>query len=194
MAEHERRSRSAAGRFVAGAAERTGDGTVSIRQIQQVRRKRPTRFTAAGRRMFLDTLAATLNIRLSAETAGISSQSVYHHRRVDAQFRAEWQTALDEGYVRLEAELLDRALNGKRKQVARGGQIVETIEFSDSLALNLLLQHRKAVAEYRAALPPPGEDVAVLRARFIAKLAGIMEAMPDKPRAGLPALDAPAVA
>jgi hypothetical protein len=60
-------------------------------------------------RIFLDHLAASCNVSASAAAAGFSAVTVYNHRRSDPGFAARWQEALDQGYARVEMELVRTA-------------------------------------------------------------------------------------
>ena len=61
---------------------------------------------AQWKRTFLEALAETSNVSASAERARISTREVYKHRREDREFAANWHSALYEGYVNLEMEVL----------------------------------------------------------------------------------------
>lgn len=67
------------------------------------------RWTDEAEALFLDHLAASCNVRLSAEAAGFSKEALYRRRRVDPDFAQAWQTALEQGYVRLEMLLVEGA-------------------------------------------------------------------------------------
>jgi hypothetical protein len=140
-------------------------------------------WTEKRRTTFLNHLAETCNVTASLQVVGVANRAgVYSLRRRDAQFRAAWDEALAQGYARLEAELLDRAINGKRVMTERDGVMVEKIVFSDTLGLNLLSQHRRAVADYRAAIAAlgPREDVTAVRARIVERIMAIVDALPDR--------------
>lgn len=140
-------------------------------------------WTEEKRTRFLDHLAETCNVTASLRAVGMTRRAgIYRLRRRDAHFSAAWDAALAQGYARLEAEMLDRALNGKRVLTERDGVVVETIEFSDTLALNLLAQHRRMVAEYRAAVASlaPREDVTVVRNRIVKQIMTVVAALPDR--------------
>lgn len=115
-------------------------------------------WTKARRQLFLDTLAATCNVRRSIEAAGMTSSGAYQLRRRDPDFAALWNEALAIGYQRLEEALLERAL-GSVNDIAigidaddEGGTIVPGSGFSArrlgsadvQLALSLLNRHRAA--------------------------------------------------
>jgi hypothetical protein len=102
-------------------------------------------------KLFLDHLSERCNVAEALAVSGLASSSLYHKRRSCAKFRAAWDAALEQGYSRLEAELLDRALNGENQQVLnRKGDIVTLKKISNALGLALLKQHGMRVAAIRA--------------------------------------------
>lgn len=153
-----------------------GDGK-AVSTLQRIPQRHWTKDKEAR---FIDHLTATCNVTASLREVGMSDTTVYRHRRKSAPFRAAWDRALTEGYARLEAMLLDRAINGKRVTVEREGKTVEIVEYSDSLALNLLRQHRCMVAEIRAAKVAPREDPALVRARIVTQIMTVVAALPDR--------------
>jgi len=115
----------------------------------QQRARKPGGWTKRARRIFLDHLAATCNVTGSAAAAGLHWSGAYAQRRSDPEFAEQWQAALETGYARLEAMLIDRA----------GGRVVADRAIDDGagaetptppnpegmdaeLALNLLRLHR----------------------------------------------------
>lgn len=158
---------------------RKGIGGARVPMVEKARKRC---WSEKRRAVFLDHLAQTCNIVASLRKAGMSATtSLYELRRRDARFRAAWDEALAHGYARLEAELLDRALNGRRVMVEREGAMIETIEISDTLGLKLLSHHRRAVADYRAAVATmaPREDVCAVRSRIVERIMTIVDALPD---------------
>jgi hypothetical protein len=91
------------------------------------------------RSRFLEALAETSNVRLSAEQAGVSFRDAYKARRCEPEFATRWQAALLEGYEHLEMEILGhlRSPNPKRK-------------LDVTAALRLLAAHRETVIRLRA--------------------------------------------
>jgi hypothetical protein len=59
---------------------------------------------------FIRHLSETCNVTLSASRVGVAFSTFYKIRQRDAAFAAAWQRALDDGYHRLEAGLLNAAL------------------------------------------------------------------------------------
>lgn len=69
-------------------------------------------WTKERRKLFLDTLAQTCNVRMAIEAAGMSASTAYQLRRRDPAFADLWKEALTTGYERLEEALLRHALEG----------------------------------------------------------------------------------
>jgi hypothetical protein len=79
-------------------------------RIIQVRRSGGRKlFDGARKGVFLEWLAATCNIQLSAEKAGICYSSVFRHIEKDSEFEAGCERALRLGYFRLEARSVQEA-------------------------------------------------------------------------------------
>ncbi|MEG3126099.1 hypothetical protein [Sphingomonas sp. GB1N7] len=92
------------------------DVTGSNKRRVQVRARRKDGWTKSKRAIFLNVLAATCNVRASAQAAGKTEQTARALRHRDGEFSVLWEEALEAGYERLETELLARALG----QVASG--------------------------------------------------------------------------
>lgn len=66
-------------------------------------------WTDEAEALFLSHLASSCNVAASAAAAGFSAVTAYNHRRCDPAFARKWQAALDQGYARLEMELVRHA-------------------------------------------------------------------------------------
>lgn len=137
---------------------------------------RPDQWTLEKQELFVARLAETANVSASLAETGMSHAGLYKLRKRSAAFRAAWDEALDLGYARIEAMLLDRALNGRRRVLREGVIVEEFTECSDSLALTLISQHRKKVVEYRAAVAVNRDNPDRLRERFLVKLQRLAKA------------------
>ena len=135
----------------------------------KVRRPRRNEWTRAKERTFFTALAETCNVKLAAETAGMSVAGAYWRRKRDAAFRAGWAEAIGAAYQRLELVMLDRALNGTEKVVVRKDGSEERMrEYPNQIAMHLLKMHRDSAMQ---AIEEPDEaDVADVRARLVEKL------------------------
>lgn len=139
----------------------------------QLQRSRKNGWTAAMRKTFRDTLAATCNVTEAARTVGRSLSNVYDLKRRDPVFAQEWDEALCVGYDELETLLLRQSLFGaEQEEVLLDGEgAVKSRKVKrghpHTVAVRLMLAHCKRVDEKRAEQRverPDGED-AVMRLR-----------------------------
>ncbi|RYY46399.1 MAG: hypothetical protein EOP59_02905 [Sphingomonadales bacterium] len=82
-------------------------------RLQRKRAPRANYFGPAKRQAFLDGLAYSCNVRASAGFAGVDITTVYYHRTRDAEFARQWQEAVEVGYDRLEALVLEHGGAGQ---------------------------------------------------------------------------------
>lgn len=66
-------------------------------------------WTDEAEAVFLDALAASCNVQHAAAACGYSHTTLYRRRREYADFAERWRAALAQGYVRIEALLIERA-------------------------------------------------------------------------------------
>jgi hypothetical protein len=96
--------------------------------------------------VFLRELATDGNRRRAAEAARVDHATVYRWRNTDADFRAQWDAAIDQAGEHLEAEAWRRAAEGVDKPLVSMGKVVRgddgeplmVREYSDSLMALLL--------------------------------------------------------
>jgi len=77
----------------------------------QIGRARAHRWGPRTEARFLAVLAATCNVKAAYEAAGMTKGSAYTHRRRRPDFAARWDEAVHAGYRRIEAGLLENAIN-----------------------------------------------------------------------------------
>ena len=133
--------------------------------------KKAPRWSVKAQRAFLAHLAETANVAASARKGKLSESTFRRRARADPDFAASWAAALREGYLKLEGEMLARALGGSTKDVWHGGKKVGQVrEYNDRIGLALLNLHREAVTgrDTPPAAPIPIEEA---RARFRERLA-----------------------
>lgn len=111
------------------------------------------RWTAKMRESFLDHLAATCNVKASAEYIGVDPVSVYVLRRRDAKFADAWGEALALGYEMLETLLVGQALSGDDGDVLNCGAETRSGPVTVDLAMRLLTMHRNATGKPRRGGP-----------------------------------------
>lgn len=119
-------------------------------RMLQKRRKRHNLFGKRRRAIFLEHLAATCNVQASAAAAEVAASTVYANRMRDADFRADWQAALEQGYARLEAALIERAMRGEGRAAIKGDKEVEgpdaPAEIDWEKGMELLRHHQRGLA------------------------------------------------
>lgn len=124
-------------------ADRQGYVVEGKRRLR-IRRQTKSGLSQRQQTRFLEALAETCNVLLSAHTAGVRPQRVYDLKARDASFRLGWDRALAAGYAELELIMLRRALHGVEKVVkAPDGKLTVMTQYSDRLGLALLKMHRE---------------------------------------------------
>lgn len=103
---------------------------------------------------FLDHLAETSNVSVSAKRAGVSRSAVYRLRATCPAFSHGWQMAIATGYDELEFRMLKTARFGTIKPVKRpDGSIGKATEFDDAQGLKLLMAYKQSVEKSRGDAP-----------------------------------------
>ena len=133
--------------------------------------------------VFLEHLAATCNVARAAAAAGVTAQCVYRRRMTDAAFREGWGRALEQGFARLEASLLERAAAPEAPVAVRGDLALAEEPWDKDLALHLWREHRKGLAgvprgpEHRR----KAADWSEVEAYFVARLKALRRRLPASP-------------
>jgi hypothetical protein len=81
----------------------------------QIRRNRRVYFTEERREIFLDRFAGTCNLAEAAEAAGVAESTVFAHLAKDPDFAARFRAVLPIGYVRLEADVVQRRIEAQKR-------------------------------------------------------------------------------
>jgi hypothetical protein len=81
-------------------------------------------WNAARQRLYIETLAETGSVHLSAKAAGLSARSAYALRVRSPAFSAAWDAAQQLAVGRLSALAFDRAIHGRIEQVYHQGDLV----------------------------------------------------------------------
>ena len=118
------------------------------RKVQE-RKTRVDGWTKARRILFLDTFAATCNTALAVRKCGMNESGLRALRRRDPHFAVLYEEALQEGYRRLEAELLARALGqqiGDENPAAEELGQTEPPPFDPVMALKVLQLRNAALS------------------------------------------------
>lgn len=138
------------------------------------------RWSNAAEAIFLEHLAATANILASAAESGFSTTAIYKRRMKEPGFAARWQQALEQGYARLEMQLVQTATSSLAGDEIAGDKPIPRMTAAE--AMNLLKLHRGQVYGGRA----PRYDwrakpvnVEAVKAEILRKV-GVMASNPSK--------------
>jgi len=112
------------------------------------------------KKIFLDALANSGNIRAAADHAGVNRDTVYTHKEKDPKFAEAFASALENACDVMEAEAFRRAVHGvkKTKGIYYQGEKIATettTEHSDFLLAFLLKAHRPAKFRERYEISGP---------------------------------------
>ena len=128
-------------------ADRCGPAGTTVRRAKgrqtKLIRTAGKRWSAAAEMRFLEHLAASANIKASAEAAGFSTVAIYNRRLKDPHFAARWAEALEVGYMRLECLAIELGTNALSGTPPLGDQVLPPASFGE--VLNLLKLHRAQV-------------------------------------------------
>ena len=103
----------------------------------------PVKRSAKRDGLFLGHLTATGNVSASARVAGYQRRTLYGWREQDAEFKAAWEDAAEQGVDGLEEEARRRAHDGVEEPVFYRGEKVGAVrKYSDLLLIFLLKGHR----------------------------------------------------
>jgi len=108
------------------------------------------------RAAFVEHLATAASPAAAATKVGRTLTSAYRLRATSQGFAADWLAAQEQALDAIEAAVAERALGGVRRTVKRGTETIETVEFSDRLAMFLLKALRpEKFDRVRGAKPAP---------------------------------------
>lgn len=147
--------------------------------------QRYTHLTPKKRVVFLEALMRCGNVTAAAAAAGISRDTLYNHRRRDADFAAAWEAAAELGADALEDEARRRAHDGvdepltcaKGLVLGEDGAPMLVKKYSDTLLIFLLKGARPQKYRDRAQVEVSGQlDINTLAAEADARFAAFVAA------------------
>lgn len=170
----------------AGVAPATGWGSLDGEELvvrgsnvrrTQIARARLRQWTPRAEQRFLGTLAATCNVKAACAEVGLTTASAYAHAERWPNFAARWAEAVEVGYMRIEAALLERAGDpGAGALPAPSFDPDQRMPpVTTDQAIHLLHMHKHAV---RGVRKRPGReggrpDIEKVRASILRKIAAI---------------------
>ncbi|MBT2188146.1 hypothetical protein [Sphingobium nicotianae] len=139
----------------------------------QVARARVRQFTPRSEDRFLATLAATCNVKAACAEVGMTAAAAYKHRLRWPAFARRWDEAVEVGYIRIEAALVEAACN-LFSSPAHPPE-VPVPEMTAAHAIQLLHMHKHQVRAMgkRPGLPPHRPGLDEVRASILRKIEAI---------------------
>lgn len=106
--------------------------------------------TPARIRVFFDAYADCGSVTAAAKAAGVSREAHYKRLDKDAEYRKAFEALQDRVGQQLEDVLIDRAINGVKRQLhwrgkpmkTKNGHLVYEIEYDNNLGIVLLRRFR----------------------------------------------------
>ena len=123
----------------------------------QIGRARLKQWTPRVEERFLSALAATCNVKAACAEVGMSVSSAYNHRKRWPAFARAWDEAVEIGFVRIEAALVEAGCNLFSEPEFEPDLAISGMTAMD--ALQLLHMHKHAVRGIGKA--PGGPKIAV---------------------------------
>lgn len=128
---------------------------------------------------FLNALGASCNATYAIAQSGMSKGTLYYRRRTDPGFAAQWQVALEQGYVRIEMLMVENAENSLSGKAPDPDCPIPPMTVKE--AMNLLQLHYSAVhkdGNRRKKWNARPRDLEEVRLSILARLEAIAH-MPD---------------
>jgi hypothetical protein len=154
----------------------------------QIARARLRQWTPRVEERFLATLAATCNVKAACAEVGLTAASAYNHRKRWMRFAERWDEAVEMGYSRLEAGLLEHAGNMLSGEGPPVFTAMPPMSFAD--AVRLVHMHKHAARGIGKApgqrwRPPASLDDPEVRDSILRKLDRFVasQAVSDEQRA-----------
>ena len=137
-------------------------------------------WSAARQRIFIEALAETGSVHVSAKAAGLAARGAYALRIRSAAFAAAWDAGQQIAVGRLSALAFDRAIHGRVEQVYRDGVLIaERRVPSEKMLMWLLvrLDPRRFAAPWERGPSDAADPQADAQAAFPA----LLQALTDTP-------------
>lgn len=100
-------------------------------------------WTEEAEAAFLDALGASCNVSMAAAAIGYTTATLYWRRRRDPAFAQRWHAALAQGYVRIEALLIDLAEDALSGRAPDAGAPIPAMTVKEAMEL-LRMHHATA--------------------------------------------------
>ena len=119
----------------------------------QIGRAREKQWTPRVERRFLAALAGTCSVKAACAEVGMWPPSAYNHRQRWPAFAQAWDEAVETGYARLEAALLEAACNPYSETEVAPDLTIREMTAQDALQLLHMQKHAVRGIGKRPGLP-----------------------------------------
>ncbi|HEY7806857.1 MAG TPA: hypothetical protein VIC34_06615 [Croceibacterium sp.] len=146
----------------------------------QIARARLRQWTPRVEERFLETLAATCNVKAACAEVGLTPASAYNHRNRWARFGERWREAVETGYTQLEMGLIEQA--GNLFSGEGPAEVGPIRAMTADHAIHLLHMHKHQVHGLgkRPGLRARDPDIEDVRAEILRKVAAMERADPER--------------
>ena len=161
---------------------------LGVRRVQ-IARARLRQWSPRVEMRFLAALAATCNVKAACAAVGMTAASAYGHRKRWMGFAARWDAAIEDGFMRLDAGLLEHGGNvfsgeqPEESDVAAAFRAAGPMSFAQALQLLHMHKHRVhglGKAPGKSWTPPASLDDPAIRESIIRKLEVLVNADPEQ--------------
>jgi hypothetical protein len=135
----------------------------------QIKRAGEGRWSQAKEAVFFDELAATANVKRSAEAAGVSTNAVYARRMKDRLFKAKWAAVLESGRAAIEMKLVEAANKSFDPDEIDTGDVEPRVSVAEAIRI-VQLHGSKAQRSAIEEIEPPAAEIEEIRERLFNKL------------------------
>jgi hypothetical protein len=133
-----------------------------------------THLSNRKRAIFIEALSSGMSVTASARAAGISRRYAYQIADGDPEFKAAWDSAIEEATDLLEDAIRRRAIEGETEPVWYRGEIVGHVQKTSDILKMFLMKARRS--EYR-----DSARVEVNIGDRLDELAAAIQAAPEDP-------------
>jgi hypothetical protein len=106
-----------------------------------------TQLSNRKRAIFIEALSSGMSVTASAKAAGIARRYAYQIAEADPEFKAAWDSAIEEATDLLEDAIRRRAIEGETEPVWYKGEIVGHVQKTSDILKMFLMKARRP--EYR---------------------------------------------
>lgn len=144
----------------------------------KVRRAGHDRWSRRKEAVFFDELAATANVQMAADAAGVSTSAVFARRLKQPLFRAKWEAVVRNAKASIDLYLVEETKKSFEPGTLETGNVAPRVTIDQAIKisqLNALKTKREEADPFVDDSAPLNEDVEEIKERIIGKLRRLRE-------------------